>query len=58
MAGIAASAGFTTGLRISMAIGATAYLTAATLALFCIPRPRPSRAAGGAGPGARGGVHA
>lgn len=35
---LAAAAGFTTGLRTSMAIGAAAYLTAAVLALFCIPR--------------------
>ncbi|MGW2408013.1 MFS transporter [Streptomyces sp. NPDC001739] len=55
---LAGTAGFTTGLRISMAIGAAAYLTAATLALVCIPRPTPSRAAGGAGPEAHGGVHA
>ncbi|WP_268240441.1 MFS transporter [Streptomyces albiflavescens] len=40
---LAGTAGFTTGLRTSMAIGAAAYLTAASLALFCIPRkaPRP-----------------
>ena len=34
---LAANASFTTGLRTSMAIGAAAYLTAAALALFCIP---------------------
>ncbi|MGW2921471.1 MFS transporter [Streptomyces angustmyceticus] len=38
---LAATADFATGLRTSMAAGATAYLLAATLALFCIPR-RPS----------------
>ncbi|WP_206301825.1 MFS transporter [Streptomyces sp. AcE210] len=35
---LAAAGNFTTGLRTSMAIGAAAYLTAAALALFCIPR--------------------
>ena len=41
---LAAAAGFATGLRISMAIGAAAYLTAAALAVVCIPRkdPRPA----------------
>ncbi len=34
---LAANASFTTGLQTSMAIGAAAYLTAAALALFCIP---------------------
>ncbi|MEJ8654213.1 hypothetical protein WKI65_40780 [Streptomyces sp. MS1.AVA.3] len=38
---LAAAAGFTTGLRTGMAIGAAAYLTAAALALFCIPRMKP-----------------
>ncbi|MGS2591973.1 MFS transporter [Streptomyces hebeiensis] len=35
---LAVSAGFATGLRTSMAIGAAAYLTAAALAVFCVPR--------------------
>ncbi|MFJ9406866.1 MFS transporter [Streptomyces sp. NPDC101393] len=41
---LAAAAGFATGLRISMAIGAAAYLAAAALAVVCIPRkdPRPA----------------
>ncbi|MFE7333178.1 MFS transporter [Streptomyces sp. NPDC057565] len=43
---LAAAASFTTGLRTSMAIGAAAYLTAATLALFCIPRKTPRDVAG------------
>jgi DHA2 family methylenomycin A resistance protein-like MFS transporter len=34
---LAASSSFATGLQTSMAIGAAAYLTAAALALFCIP---------------------
>ncbi len=34
---LAANSSFTTGLQTSMAIGAAAYLTAAALALFCIP---------------------
>jgi DHA2 family methylenomycin A resistance protein-like MFS transporter len=34
---LAVNASFTTGLQTSMAIGAAAYLTAAALALFCIP---------------------
>ncbi|MGW8398078.1 MFS transporter [Streptomyces lydicus] len=43
---LAAAGGFTTGLRISMATGAAAFLTAAALALFCIPRRAPRRVAG------------
>jgi MFS transporter, DHA2 family, methylenomycin A resistance protein len=39
---LAASSSFGTGLQTSMAIGAAAYLTAAALALFCIP-PAASR---------------
>jgi DHA2 family methylenomycin A resistance protein-like MFS transporter len=35
---LAGAADFTTGVRTSMAVGALAYLTAATIALFCIPR--------------------
>jgi DHA2 family methylenomycin A resistance protein-like MFS transporter len=35
---LAGAADFTTGVRTSMAVGAVAYLTAAALALFCIPR--------------------
>ena len=42
----AAAADFTTGLRTSMAIGAAAYLTAAALALFCIPRKQPRAVSG------------
>ena len=34
---LAGAADFTTGVRTSMAVGAVAYLTAAALALFCIP---------------------
>ncbi|MFJ6573556.1 MFS transporter [Streptomyces sp. NPDC091292] len=41
---LAATASFTVGLRISMAFGAVAYLTAAVLALFCIPRKASGRA--------------
>ncbi|WP_328540415.1 MFS transporter [Streptomyces sp. NBC_00344] len=41
---LAAASGFTSGLRVSMAIGATAYLTAAALALFCIPPKAPRHA--------------
>ncbi len=43
---LAAAAGFTTGLRTSMAIGAAAYLTAAALAFFCVP-PKGHRPATG-----------
>ncbi|MGI5256796.1 MFS transporter [Streptomyces angustmyceticus] len=43
---LAATADFATGLRTSMAAGATAYLLAATLALFCIPRRPSGRLAG------------
>ncbi|MFI6486235.1 MFS transporter [Streptomyces sp. NPDC050564] len=43
---LAGPAGFTTGLRTSMAIGAAAYLTAASLALFCIPRKAPRHVTG------------
>lgn len=43
---LAGTAGFTTGLRTSMAIGAAAYLTAASLALFCIPRKAPRQVNG------------
>lgn len=43
---LAGPAGFTTGLRTSMAIGAAAYLTAAPLALFCIPRKAPRHLTG------------
>jgi DHA2 family methylenomycin A resistance protein-like MFS transporter len=39
---LAANASFATGVQTSMAIGAGAYLTAAVLAVFCIP-PRASR---------------
>ena len=35
---LAATAGFTNGLRTSMAVGAAAYVTAAVLALLCIPQ--------------------
>ncbi|MEV6651992.1 MFS transporter [Streptomyces sp. NPDC051219] len=42
---LAATAGFTTGLRTSMAIGAAAYLTAAALAFFCIPPKAPRHVA-------------
>ena len=42
---LAASADFTTGLRTGMAIGAGAYLTAAALALFCVPHKAPRHAA-------------
>ena len=35
---LATTASFTTGLRTSMAVGAAAYLTAAVLALLCIPQ--------------------
>ncbi|MFI1431978.1 MFS transporter [Streptomyces lydicus] len=45
---LAAAGGFTTGLRVSMATGAAAYLTAAGLALFCIPRRASGRVADGA----------
>jgi DHA2 family methylenomycin A resistance protein-like MFS transporter len=41
---LAAAGNFTTGLRTSMAIGSAAYLTAAALALFCIPRKAPGHA--------------
>jgi DHA2 family methylenomycin A resistance protein-like MFS transporter len=43
---LAGTAGFTTGLRTSMAIGAAAYLTAASFALFCIPRKAPRHVTG------------
>ncbi|WP_328889967.1 MFS transporter [Streptomyces sp. NBC_00316] len=39
---LASAASFTTGLRTGMAVGAAAYLTAAALALFCIPRKHPA----------------
>ncbi|MFE5535902.1 MFS transporter [Streptomyces sp. NPDC056492] len=42
---LASTADFTTGLRISMGIGAAAYLTAAVLALYCIPPNRNPRTA-------------
>jgi DHA2 family methylenomycin A resistance protein-like MFS transporter len=35
------TAGFATGLRTSMAIGAVGYVTAAALAVLCIPRKEP-----------------
>ncbi|MFG2890978.1 MFS transporter [Streptomyces sp. NPDC048248] len=35
------TAGFATGLRTSMAVGAVAYVTAAVLAVLCIPRKEP-----------------
>ncbi|MGW7440760.1 hypothetical protein [Streptomyces sp. NPDC054849] len=40
---LASTTHFTTGLRISMAIGAAAYLTAAVLALYGIPPNRNHR---------------
>ncbi|MFK0265172.1 MFS transporter [Streptomyces angustmyceticus] len=43
---LVATADFATGLRTSMAVGAAAYLTAAALALFCIPRRPAGRLAG------------
>ncbi|MFH8569181.1 MFS transporter [Streptomyces sp. NPDC017993] len=43
---LAATAGFATGLRTSMAIGAAAYVTAAVLAVFCIPRKEPRHLTG------------
>ncbi|MGW2328334.1 MFS transporter [Streptomyces sp. NPDC001700] len=42
---LAASTSFSAGLRASMAIGAAAYLTAAVLALFCVPRKAPRHVA-------------
>lgn len=39
---LASAASFTTGLRTGMAVGAAAYLTAAALALVCIPRKHPA----------------
>ena len=43
---LAASSSFATGLQTSMALGAAAYLTAAVLALFCIPRAASRNVAG------------
>ncbi|MFE9566705.1 MFS transporter [Streptomyces sp. NPDC006487] len=44
---LASASDFTTGVRVSMAIGAAAYLTAAVLAVLCVPGSpatrRPSR---------------
>ncbi|MEU9128445.1 hypothetical protein AB0D08_10100 [Kitasatospora sp. NPDC048540] len=37
---LASAADLTTGVRTSMAVGAAAYLLAATLAYLCIPRPK------------------
>lgn len=42
---LAASASFSAGLRTGMAIGAAAYLAAAALALFCVPREAPRHVA-------------
>ncbi|MFJ8001324.1 MFS transporter [Streptomyces sp. NPDC096310] len=43
---LAAATSFTAGLRTSMAVGAAAYLAAATFALLCIPRKTPRHSPG------------